>query len=50
MSWLIMTKTGKYMRACFEGTKKQARKYAEDHYIHGSYKIVKGRCIFKKRR
>lgn len=37
--WKILTKSG-YLRSRHEGTKAQATKWANAHYIKGSFKIV----------
>ena len=41
--WQIQSKDGSVLRARTEGTKKQAEKWANDHLIPGSFKIVRDR-------
>ena len=48
-NWLIVTKHRHIVRNCYEGTKKQAMNWGNDHYIRGSFKVIKGRCLKHKR-
>lgn len=44
----IITKHGRALLSRYEGTRKEAEKWAENHYMKGSYKVERDKAFEEK--